>query len=205
MNVRATSDIDALSPSDAPRPRTRPLGTPHATRRLRLLAGIALAIATLAGTVFADGRGGLDGVVTDVPGDDIALVARGEHVYGEHCASCHGVELEGQLDWRSRDANGLLPAPPHDETGHTWHHADDLLFEIVKYGPGAVIGDETYRSAMPAYEGVIADADIVAALAWIKHSWPAEQRRWQAEVDGATGVFEEPSAPSESVLERRFR
>ena len=159
----------------------------------------------LTGVALADERSGLDGVVTDVPGDDLALVARGERVYGEHCASCHGVELEGRPDWRSRDANGLLPAPPHDETGHTWHHADDLLFEIVKYGPGAVIGDERYRSAMPVYEGVIADADIVAALAWIKHSCPAEQRRWQAEVDGATGVFEKPSAPSESVLERLFR
>ena len=41
--------------------------------------------------------------------------------YQEYCASCHGVNLEGQANWRSRNQDGTLPAPPHDETGHTWH------------------------------------------------------------------------------------
>ena len=28
----------------------------------------------------------------------------------------------------------MLPAPPHNETGHTWHHPDEMLFAITKYG-----------------------------------------------------------------------
>ena len=49
---------------------------------------------------------------------DSAIVDLGKVIYAEHCASCHGVFLEGQANWRQRDAGGYLPAPPHDETGH---------------------------------------------------------------------------------------
>ena len=45
--------------------------------------------------------------------------------YQEYCASCHGVNLEGQANWRSRNQDGTLPAPPHDETGHTWHRVEN--------------------------------------------------------------------------------
>ena len=65
---------------------------------------------------------------------DDAIVDLGRVVYAENCASCHGVALEGQDDWQQRDADGYLPAPPHDETGHTWHHPDPYLFLITKYG-----------------------------------------------------------------------
>ena len=40
------------------------------------------------------------------------LVAQGEILYQQHCASCHGVNLEGQPDWRRRSDDGTLPAPP---------------------------------------------------------------------------------------------
>ena len=51
-----------------------------------------------------------------------AVVALGEQVYAQNCAACHGAKLEGQANWRQRGFNGYMPAPPHDETGHTWHH-----------------------------------------------------------------------------------
>ena len=76
------------------------------------------------------------------------LVARGEVLYQQHCASCHGANLEGQPNWRERDENGMLPAPPHDMTGHTWHHSDALLFDVTKWGSTAVVGDD-YMSNMP--------------------------------------------------------
>src|SRR5712691_1553592 len=63
-----------------------------------------------------------------------SLVARGKAIYADHCASCHGGTLEGQPDWRKRLLNGHLPAPPHDATGHTWHHAGNQLFDMVKNG-----------------------------------------------------------------------
>ena len=50
---------------------------------------------------------------------DAAAVDLGRVVYAENCASCHGVSLAGQANWRQRDADDYLPAPPHDETGHT--------------------------------------------------------------------------------------
>jgi hypothetical protein len=45
-----------------------------------------------------------------------------------------GANLEGQPNWKERQANGRLPAPPHDASGHTWHHPDAQLFGITKQG-----------------------------------------------------------------------
>ena len=71
-----------------------------------------------------------------------------------------------------------MPAPPHDASGHTWHHDDRILFKLTKYGLGAVIGDKDYKSNMPAYEDTLSDAEIVAVLSFIKSTWPeAIQRR----------------------------
>ena len=63
-----------------------------------------------------------------------AVVSLGKQVYAQNCASCHGVALEGQANWRQRGNHGYMPAPPHDETGHTWHHPDTYLFLMTKYG-----------------------------------------------------------------------
>lgn len=108
--------------------------------------------------------------------DDSALLATGAKVYAAHCAACHGAALEGQPDWRRRDANGLLPAPPHDASGHTWHHDDETLFRITKFGVGSVAGDPGYKTAMPVYEGQLSDQEIVAVLSWIKSRWPESVR-----------------------------
>jgi len=108
------------------------------------------------------------------PGD-AARVALGERVYAQHCASCHGANLEGQPDWRRRLANGRLPAPPHDESGHTWHHPDRMIFAITKRGlvpPHAPAG---YESDMPAFGGTLRDDEIWAVLAFIKSRWKARE------------------------------
>ena len=106
---------------------------------------------------------------------DPALVDRGAVVYQEHCASCHGLNLEGQPGWRTRNADGTLPAPPHDASGHTWHHTDQLLFDLTKLGPGEVIGGG-YQSTMPGFADVLHDDDIWAVLAYIESQWPDEIR-----------------------------
>ena len=112
--------------------------------------------------------------------DEPARLARGKAVYDAQCASCHGAKLEGQPNWRERLPNGRFPAPPHDATGHTWHHADELLFNITKNGiePYAPAG---YKSDMPAFRGRLSDDDIRAVIAYIKSTWPEEQRKLQAE------------------------
>ena len=120
------------------------------------------------------------------PGDSTgAMLTRGKAVYAAQCAACHGANLEGQPDWRQRRADGRLPAPPHDETGHTWHHPDQVLFEITKHGVQRFAG-AGYQSDMPAYEGRLSDDEIRAVLAWIKSRWPEPARRRQAEIDAAS-------------------
>ncbi len=110
----------------------------------------------------------------------LAEIATGREVYVESCASCHGAGLEGQPDWQRRLENGRMPAPPHDESGHTWHHSDRNLFIITRGGVGAVVPG--YESDMPAFEEVLTDEEIAAVLAYIKSTWPKLQREFQAEV-----------------------
>jgi len=115
---------------------------------------------------------------------DPAQVALGARVYASACASCHGANLEGQPDWQSRNAAGRLPAPPHDETGHSWHHPDEFLFMVTKYGVGPFAGPN-YESDMPAFEATLADEKIRAVIAYIKSRWPEPIRARQASNDAA--------------------
>lgn len=108
------------------------------------------------------------------PGD-AARLALGGRVYAQHCASCHGAKLEGQPDWRRRLPNGRMPAPPHDETGHTWHHPDEVLFAITKRGLVPPYAPPGYQSDMPAFAGVLSDAEIRAVLAYIESHWTSPE------------------------------
>ena len=114
---------------------------------------------------------------------DKEQVALGQTVYADQCASCHGANLEGQPGWRNRKADGTLPAPPHDRTGHTWHHPDRFLFDYTRLG-GAGMGIPGFKSAMPGFKGNLKDREIWAVLAFIKSRWPgpvlARQRQINA-------------------------
>ena len=101
---------------------------------------------------------------------DPELVDLGRKVYVVHCAQCHGIALEGQPNWRQRLPDGNLPAPPHDETGHTWHHADQVLFEITKNGR-LKNAPPSIQSSMPPFDGRLSDKEIWASLAYIKSHW----------------------------------
>ena len=114
---------------------------------------------------------------------DPDVVALGQSIYSENCASCHGVNLEGQPNWRLPGQDGQLPAPPHDATGHTWHHDEDTLFRLTKYGTGALIGDPNYESNMPIYGGLLTDDEIIAALSYIKSTWPQKIRESHDEME----------------------
>ena len=107
---------------------------------------------------------------------DSDLVIEGRKVYEAHCADCHGYRLEGQPNWQRRGPDGVLPAPPHDETGHTWHHPDAGLFATVKLG-GQAFMPQGVKSGMPAYRDILSDREIEAALAYIKSRWPSKIRR----------------------------
>ncbi len=109
--------------------------------------------------------------------DDTQTVRLGEGLYRDHCAACHGANLEGETpEWQTRNADGYLPGPPHDETGHTWHHPDQLLFDITKYGVAEAANLPDYSTRMPAYAGILEDEEIIAILSFIKSRWPEEIR-----------------------------
>lgn len=109
---------------------------------------------------------------------DSDLVIEGRKVYEANCANCHGFGLEGQPNWRQRGPDGVLPAPPHDETGHTWHHPDAVLFATVKLGSEAFM-PQGMKAGMPAFKDILSDREIEASLAYIKSRWPSKIRRRQ--------------------------
>jgi mono/diheme cytochrome c family protein len=102
-------------------------------------------------------------------------------VYDIYCVACHGANLEGEAEWKLPNPDGSFRAPPHDASGHTWHHGDGLLTEIIKKG-GARIPPNLGSSHMPAYEGVLTDEEIAAALTYFKSSWPPEILEIQREM-----------------------
>jgi mono/diheme cytochrome c family protein len=105
---------------------------------------------------------------------DPAKVALGAKVYAENCAVCHGARLEGQPNWRQQLPNGRMPAPPHDEEGHTWHHTDELLFDITKNGLGKH-APPNYQSDMPAFGAKLSDDEIWAVLSFIASRWKTKE------------------------------
>ena len=115
--------------------------------------------------------------------DDPQVLRVGARIYAQQCAACHGARSEGQPSWRDRGPDGLLPAPPHDASGHTWHHPDEQLFAITKQGLAQLINQPDYRTAMPIYGGVLSDDEIVAVLSWIKAQWPPEIRQRHDEIN----------------------
>lgn len=104
---------------------------------------------------------------------------RGEVLYEAHCASCHGGATGGDI--------ADIP-PLHNAQGHTWHHPDCELIDIVQQGmprrPGLPDGAPT----MPAFGGRLTEDDVRAILAHIKTWWDQDQRKQQQQVtDQACG------------------
>jgi len=122
---------------------------------------------------------------------DTKQVERGQMIYKKFCAACHGENLGGQPDWRIRRPDGKLPAPPHDETGHTWHHPDEVLFGITKNGFVPPYAPANYKSEMPAWGSTLKDSDIWAALAYIKSRWPTETRKIQEDINARAINYKE--------------
>jgi len=135
----------------------------------------SLAIAVLAFVLWSGGEDAYADAL--LKPNNRTLVNSGQEIYRTTCASCHGDNLQGQPDWQSPDEDGLLPAPPHDQSGHTWHHTDELLFELTKIGLGRSAGFEDYKTNMPIFEDVLSDAEIIAVLSYIKSTWPEEIRK----------------------------
>lgn len=123
---------------------------------------------------------GIDKVSPADP-DDEQQVRLGSLLYLDQCADCHGVALEGAENWDQPSEDGTFLPPAHDDTGHTWHHSDKVLFEYVKLGGVELFKDyPDIVSNMPGFGDVLSDEEIWAIYAFIKSSWSDESREWQA-------------------------
>jgi mono/diheme cytochrome c family protein len=142
-------------------------------QRPQLVIGFIVVI-FLIGVVIAIVRSRTRTDLGDISGADpanAALVAVGRRIYGTRCASCHGAYLKGQPNWQQPRPNGVLVAPPLDETGPAWRRTDQWLYAIVKEG-GQTVAPPGATSAMPAFGGGLSDEQIWAAVAYIKSTWP---------------------------------
>lgn len=150
--------------------------------RLAVVLGVG-ALVLVAGLSAGCSLLGDDGGTEEIAGwpPPAAVVDLGRAAYEANCAVCHGQNGEGAPNWQEQTAGGVYPAPPHDSSGHTWHHADGLLFEIVRDG-GSQFDTASFRSGMPAWGGVLTDGEIRAVITYLKTFWGPEERAFQFEV-----------------------
>ncbi len=99
---------------------------------------------------------------------DIKAFNRGQKLYLQNCASCHGKQAQGTTNWQQPDEDGKYPAPPLNGTAHTWHHSPKVLLNTIKNGTGKIGGN------MPAWKGRLTDQEIMDILVWIQAQWPDE-------------------------------
>ena len=107
-------------------------------------------------------------------------IRRGEELYNANCLVCHGGATGGfMMDY----------PPRHNANGHTWHHPDCQLTDVVLNGGGEM--GEMMRSMMnipdsvprmPAWKDKLSQEDIAAILAFIKTFWTEDQRLFQASI-----------------------
>ena len=109
---------------------------------------------------------------------------KGAELYAGNCASCHGAQLEGQPDWRTSGPDGMFPAPPHDVTGHTWHHDTQILLDYTLLGGQAALeamGVTDFRSGMPAFAGQLSEDEVLDILGYIRSTWPEQAQEIQSQ------------------------
>ena len=100
------------------------------------------------------------------PAVDPALLTRGQALYAQHCAACHGDRAQGAFAWERPGADGKYPAPPLDGSAHAWHHPTAQLKQTIREGTLKLGGN------MPAWKGKLTEADTQAVIAWFQSTWP---------------------------------
>ena len=104
--------------------------------------------------------------------DSTLMIARGKIIYESYCVSCHQVNLVGAENWKGLDEDGHRKAPPLNGTGHTWHHDDATLHNIIKYGLAKIV--KNYDGKMIGFGDKINNKQVDSVLSYIKSHWEDE-------------------------------
>jgi mono/diheme cytochrome c family protein len=149
-------------------PTLDPIFVDHVLRRWVCFGGAALALLFLAGCRDEE----------PAEKSTAAFVEQGADLYEENCLVCHGGETGGEIS--------DVP-PPHNTEGHTWHHVDCWLLQMI------LEGNDEFRqellqqqgvppedSVMPAFGDRISEDEALSILAYIKTWWTEEQREFQS-------------------------
>ena len=127
------------------------------------------------------------------------VASTGEEIFASNCAACHGADGEGQPAWHVRKTDGTLLPPPLNGDGHTWHHTDGLLYEIVSQG-GKMLEDPSYpgfKSAMPAFGDRLSHEQIIEVLTYVKSLWGDKTNRGLSIGESQALVSEQDPFPPE--------
>ena len=135
------------------------------------IALAALVLATVLLTACTSSTS--ESIQTSGNGPEVEAPRTGRELFASNCAACHGAAGEGHPEWRTRSADGTLPPPPLNGDGHTWHHADGLLYRIVSDGGKSleIPGDPGFKSAMPAFSDQLSHEEIIEVLDYLKSLW----------------------------------
>ena len=156
----------------------------------------ALILASLAALACSSGGSGAAPAATEPPAPSART---GEEIFTTTCVACHQVGGVGQPDWHVPNAVGVLPAPPLNGDGHTWHHSDGFLYRYVKNG-GKMLETPSlpdFKSGMPAFGEQLSHEEIVAVLTYVKSLWGDKTSRGTSIVEWqAMGSVEDPFPPA---------
>src|SRR5690606_23755498 len=91
-----------------------------------------------------------------------ATLARGERIYRDRCADCHGDDGQGE----GERAPALAGNP-----GVRSAIADNMLRVILEGGYGAQTMENPRPYGMPPYAAELGDANIAAVATYVRHAW----------------------------------
>lgn len=154
------------------------------TRWFALIAALSLVLAISCGSTDN----------ADAPSNPSDQTDRGQSLYTANCAVCHGDNGEGQPFWNTKKADGTLPPPPLNGSGHTWHHGDGTLYKQIALG-GDYLDLPGFKSGMPAFEDILTHQEIIDILAYVKSLWIGQEIRGVSILDAQSRVSENDPFP----------
>ena len=108
------------------------------------------------------------------------MLQTGGSLFQQNCASCHGANAEGTLEWKKTDSNGNYPPPPLNGTAHAWHHDISVLKNTIQEG-GVKLG-----GTMPPFKDKLSTSDIEAVIAYFQSKWPDRlYQQWDTRNQGS--------------------